>query len=176
VDLRLLNYKLAVHADMLVWAQDESLENIAKMLLNIMFGVPQISVLLQNCNDEQKKVLQYYIEYWKNNRDTILHGVFKAQNPETCYSVVSAESQDKKVVVMYSEKVVFFEGKPTDIFNATSVGHLYIENNSDACVIAEVYDYFGNKVSECTLKGDVQKLLVPQGGHVLLFEKGDGIL
>lgn len=170
VDLRLMNYQLAVHADMLVWAQDEKLENIAKMLLNIMFGVPQISVLLQNCNEEQKKVLKYYITYWKNNKDTILHGALQAQNPEMCYSVVSAESEDKKVTVVYSEKVVCFDGKTTDVFNATSTGHLYIEKNSDACVIAEVYDYFGNQVSEYTLEGGVQKVFVPKGGHVSLFE------
>jgi alpha-galactosidase len=171
VDLRLLNYKLAVHADMLVWSQDESLENVAKMLLNIMFGVPQISVLLQKCNEEQKRVLKYYIEYWKNNKDTILHGRFQAQNPEMCYSVVSAESKDKKVTVAYSEKVVCFEGKTTDIFNATSTGWLCIENASIGCCNAKIYDYFGDKVSESTLEQGIQKVLIPQGGHVLLSEK-----
>ena len=64
VDLRLLNYDLAVHADMLIWAKDEKLETSAKMLLNILFGVPQISVLLQNSSDEQKKLISAYVHYW----------------------------------------------------------------------------------------------------------------
>ena len=45
-DLRLLGYPVAVHADMLFWAPEESIRMCTRQLLNILFGVPQISVNL----------------------------------------------------------------------------------------------------------------------------------
>ncbi|MBQ6118165.1 MAG: alpha-galactosidase, partial [Clostridia bacterium] len=53
VDLRMLRSPLAVHSDMLLWARDEAPETCAVMLLNVLFAVPQVSVLLQYAPPEQ---------------------------------------------------------------------------------------------------------------------------
>lgn len=168
VDLRLMNYKLAVHADMLIWAKDEKLEVSAKMLLNIMFGVPQISVLFQNSSDEQKELIRNYINYWYENRNTILHGYFKAKNPESCYTFVSSESTVKRIAVAYSENVICFDGKATDVFNATAYDYLYVENDSGRNVSAVSYDCLGNHLIECIVEAGISKVEVPEGGSVFL--------
>ncbi len=166
VDLRLMNYDLAVHADMLLWAQDEMPVNCAKMLLNIMFGVPQFSVLLQNSSEEQKKVISQHIAYWEANKGIILHGTFKAENPETGYSFVSSENEEKCVAVAYAKNEVFFTGKETDVFNATAKEYFYIENGSGQDAKAVTVDCMGTQIEECTIKSGICKVQVPEGGMV----------
>ena len=167
-DLRLLNYGLAVHADMLLWSQDEKSEVVAKMLLNTMFAVPQISVLLQNSSDEQKKIITSYISYWYENKEVLLYGHFKAHHPEACYSLISSENDEKRVVVAYSENSVCFDGKTTDIFNATASDYLYIENTSGRNVNAVVYDCCGNKLDEYVIEQNVCKVSISEGGKLSL--------
>lgn len=168
VDLRLMNYDLAVHADMLIWAKDEKIEVCSKMLLNILFGVPQISVLLQHSREEQKQVIGHYIKYWNKNREVILHGDFKAYNPEECYSFVSSENSEKRIAVVYSSKVCCFDGKAMDIFNATAYDYLYIDNVSDKNVTATSYDCMGNQMEKTEIRIGVCKVQVPEGGYVML--------
>ena len=169
VDLRLMNYDLAVHADMLIWAKDEQLEIAAKMLLNIMFGVPQISVLFKNSTSEQKKMIKHYINYWYENRKIILHGEFKAYDPELYYSLVSSENKEKKIAVVYAEKAVCFEGKTTDVFNATAYDYLYIENMFDKSVKAITCDCCGNRMQELLLEKGIHKVKVLQGGKITIM-------
>ena len=166
VDLRLLNYDLAVHADMLIWAKDEKLETSAKMLLNILFGVPQISVLLQNSSDEQKKLITAYVHYWYENRKILLHGEFKAKHPEACYSLVSSESEYKRIAAAYAENVLSFDGKESDIFNATETENMYLENASGSSAEVKIYDCLGNQVDSATVLPGIVKLAVPQGGRM----------
>lgn len=166
VDLRLMDYDLAVHADMLLWAQDETPTNCAKMLLNIMFGVPQFSVLLQNSSVEQKKVISQYIAYWEENKNLILHGTFKAENPGIGYSFVSSENTEKCIAVAYAKNDVLFKGKETDVFNATAKNYFYIENSSGKDAQAVVFDCFGTLIAECAIEPGVCKVQVPEGGMV----------
>lgn len=166
VDLRLMNYELAVHADMLLWAKDEKPEVSAKMLLNILFGVPQISVLFQQSSEEQKKLVSSYIHYWYANREVILHGDFKAKHPEQCYTLVSSEDATKRIAVAYAENLLCFDGKMSDVFNATVEDFLYVENVTGSTVNAVCYDCFGEKVREYRIEPGVCKMAVPQGGRM----------
>ena len=167
-DLRLMNYDLAVHADMLVWAKDESVTNCAKMLLNIMFGVPQISVLFQNSSEEQKELIRRYIAYWYENRKVILHGAFKAYSPEACYSLLSSENDEKRIAVAYSRNDYKYDGKPTDIFNATANNYLYIENSSEGDINVLSYDCMGNQIEKIKIAQTVCKVMVPEGGSIAI--------
>ena len=167
IDLRLLHYDLAVHADMLFWAKDEEIENCAKMLLNIAFGVPQISVLLKESSESQKKLLNNYINYWYENRDIILHGEFSAKKPELLYTYACAESLEKKIAVCYGLSVQEFDGKSVDVFNATDEKTFYVDCLKDGK--ATVYDCLGGKTAEQNLTaGQVIKLEVPVGGKIEL--------
>lgn len=167
-DLRLMNYDLAVHADMLLWSKDENITNCAKMLLHILFGVPQISVSLCESSAEQKDLIRRYLDYWYTNRKVLLHGTFKAYNPEACYSLLSSEDDEKRIAVAYSRNDYQFDGKATDIFNATAYDYLYIDNVSGQSTNAVSYDYMGNMVQELTISQGVLKVEVPEGGCVVI--------
>ena len=165
-DLRLMNYDLAVHADMLMWSKDESITNCAKMLLHILFGVPQISVSLFESSEEQKALIHKYLDYWYTNRKVLLHGTFKAHNPEACYSLLSSEDDEKRIAVAYSRNDYQFDGKATDIFNATAYDYLYIDNVSEKNAVVTSYDCMGGCVENKEMGQGVYKVTVPEGGYV----------
>jgi len=106
LDLRLLCGESAVHADMLMWHKDEPVESAALQLVNILFAVPQISVLLDTLPPQHLTMVRYWLAFWRQHRDVLLDGELAALHPETHYPVVFATTQEKRVVVMYQDTVV----------------------------------------------------------------------
>lgn len=144
VKLRLLGYPVAVHSDMLFWSPEESITLCARQLLNIMFSVPQISVLLVKSTSEQKDLVRNFLSYWTANRETILHGKFRPLHPEFDYTEVSAEGEDKIISVLYDDLPYTYDGKDTDVFCAGERGGLIFENPTDAMLSVEIFDCLGN--------------------------------
>ena len=90
-DLRLLSGKTAVHADMLMWHNSESVENAALQLLNVLFSVPQISVKLADIPKEHFEMVRFYTDYWLKNRDLLLEGEFVPYSPQSNYPMITGE-------------------------------------------------------------------------------------
>lgn len=166
VDLRMLNYPVSVHADMLLWGRDETPENIAVMLQNVMFSVPQISVLTAEMTENQRTVMKNYLTYWTEHRDILLHGALTVSEPQANYSMVSAESGGLKIAVMYLTRVFAYAGGDTDIFNASPEDGIYIDSSVGGTAIC--YDIYGNFTKEVRFDGGTVKLPVPRGGRVNL--------
>ena len=101
VDLCMLGYPNAVHSDMLYWAKEENILLCARQLLNILFSVPQISVILADSTEEQRSLLEYYIGYWTKNRQLIMHGKFIPEFPEQNYARITAASDSHAITVQY---------------------------------------------------------------------------
>ena len=106
LDLRLLCGESAVHADMLMWHKDEPVESAALQIVNILFAVPQISVLLDTLPPQHLTMIRYWLTFWRNHRDVLLDGELAALHPETNYPVVLATTPEKRVVVMYQDTLV----------------------------------------------------------------------
>lgn len=169
VDLRLMGYPVAVHSDMLFWSKEESITLCARQLLNIMFGVPQISVILADSTDEQKQLLKNYLDYWTENRDVLLHGTFRPLHPELNYTSVTAESEQKSITVLYADLPYTWDGRDSDVFLNGDTDGLILENAADHDGEAVWYDCFGNKLGSMTVKsGMIVRIPVPQTGMVAL--------
>lgn len=165
-DLRMLNYNLAVHSDMLLWGKSETEENVARQLLNVAFSVPQISVLLKNIPETQFDVLKNFISYWTENRKTLLHGKFITEGEDCTYSALTAKGADKDIIALYLKNDVSYLGKNTDILNASRLNKVYVDFNgftANACV----YDCKGVLVSQQKCSG-VMVINAPIGGRVEL--------
>jgi alpha-galactosidase len=106
LDLRLLCGESAVHADMLMWHQDEPVESAALQIVNILFAVPQISVRFDTLPPQHLTMIRYWLAFWRKHRDVLLEGKLAALHPETHYPVVLATTPEKRVVAMYQETVV----------------------------------------------------------------------
>ncbi|MBP5207975.1 MAG: alpha-galactosidase [Clostridia bacterium] len=159
--LRLVNGGTAIHSDMLLWGKCESVLNCQRQLLNILFSVPQISVRLTEIPEEQLELVRRFVKYWTENRRVLLHGKFRAYHPESNYTVMTAETEDKKITVLHCEPLFTPAGKNEDIFNDTAYD--YLVPSTDERFNYEIYDLYGNKTGS-GVYGKERRLGVPRGG------------
>ena len=163
-DMRLLNYRLAIHSDMLYWGINDSNENVATQLNNILFSVPQISVLLTEDTEGHIKTLKNYVKYWQENRNLLMFGDFHVFGMDGNYTMAYAEDKDKRIVAIYVQGVIKSEEKQLDIVNASNSEDVIIE--SKKVRIAKSYNCLGELVAEREISIGVNKIKLPLGGRV----------
>ncbi len=128
INLRLTSGKTAVHSDMLMWSEKDSVENAALQLANVIFSVPQISMLIKDLPEEHIEMLKFYISFWKEYRFVLLDGKLIAQNPENDYSQATATLDKTSVVAVYTNNVVDAKNGTTIIVNASGFNSVIVKN------------------------------------------------
>ena len=63
INLRMTSGETAVHSDMIMWSKKDSTENAALQFANIIFSVPQISMIIKNLPQEHIEMLKFYINF-----------------------------------------------------------------------------------------------------------------
>lgn len=178
LDLRLLCGASAVHADMLMWHQDEAVESAALQFVNVLFAVPQLSVRLDRLPPQHLKMIRYWLAFWREHRDVLLDGELAALHPETNYPVVLATTPEKRVVVVYQETVVnpgvHLPGTLI-VVNGTLERHMLLEFVEDAGTRRlTIYDCQGqvSRLERVHLGEGLLRLEVPAAG-VGIFIAGE---
>ena len=120
-NLRLASGGTAVHSDMLEWNFTESADRAALYVINSMFGVVQYSVMLRNAPKEHLAMVEKWIKFSQDHRETLLNGKFTPRHPELQYPVIEAESDTEVVIGLYDDgRVVDVpDGKKTFVMNAS---------------------------------------------------------
>ena len=174
-NLRLLGYPVAVHADMLYWSPEEDGDLVRKQLLNILFAVPQISVLLRESTGEQKDCLKSYLSYWQENRNVILHGAFRPHHPEANYPRIEAEGEKKTIAVLHGIRQYTWKGKACDVFLDADEEGLLLENSGDCPLRASLFaGFLERKTAEETVPPHAVRMLpVPKIGLARITEEKD---
>jgi alpha-galactosidase len=111
LDIRLLGGDTATHSDMLMWHAEDPVESAALQLVNIIFSVPQISVLLDRIPPEHVEMLHFWLGLWREHRDVLLDGVLEPLHPEANYPVVLARTESKLIAASYENAVVPLVGE-----------------------------------------------------------------
>ena len=138
-NLRLASGGAAVHSDMLEWNFAESPEHAALYVINSMFGVVQYSVMLRNAPKEHLAMVEKWIKFSQDHRDTLLKGKFTPRHPELQYPVIEAESDKEVVIGLYDDgRVVDVPEKKTFVMNASGKDFFVIRR--------------GGKISEVSCK------------------------
>lgn len=106
VDLRFTSGSTAVHSDMLMWNREDSVESAALQLASVLYSVPQVSVKIASLPEAHKKMLKYYLSFWREHRDVLLEGRLRGENPESVYSIVCAEKKEKAIYTAYTDTVM----------------------------------------------------------------------
>lgn len=106
VNLRLTSGNTAVHSDMLMWNREDTVESAALQFASVLYSVPQVSVKIATLSEEHKKMLNYYLSFWRENKEVLLEGKIFAENPESVYSVVRSEKGGKAIVTSYTDRVI----------------------------------------------------------------------
>lgn len=166
INLRLTSGKTAVHSDMIMWNTQDTAENAALQFANILYGVPQISVRVDRLPAAHHKMLQFYINFWKDWRDVLLEGKLTAESPESNYSAACSTLGDKAVATVYTNPVVAVHARQTAVVNA-SMHHALILKGA-AGKDYSVVNCMGDQVSEGTVSSDLQEIPVPTAGIMLL--------
>ncbi|MDA3799886.1 MAG: alpha-galactosidase [Kiritimatiellae bacterium] len=170
IDIRLLAGTTAAHADMIMWHKDDSAENAARQILNVLFSVPQISVLLDAISASQKQMLTHYLKFWRENRDVLLDGELKPQHPESMYPTIIASSEIKEVVVLYASQLAQLPSEQktyTHVVNATGSTEIVLSGIENYKGHICIYDCCGNRRKIETFSGNASIICtVPISGRL----------
>ena len=109
LDIRLLGGDTAAHSDMLMWHAGDPVHSAALQLVNVLFSVPQISVLLDRIPPEHVEMLRFWLGFWREHRDVLLDGTLEPLHPEAIYPVVLARTESKLAAAAYGNAVVALE-------------------------------------------------------------------
>lgn len=166
IDLRLISGDTAVHSDMLMWNYTDSNESVALQLAGVLFGVPQISVRLDEISEEHKKVLKYYLDFWTEHRDVLLGGKLYAKSPETTYSQAYSELDGRAVAVAYTDPVISGSWRELAAVNCGAGDALFFEGfaGRSFCTV----NCKGEKLASGTVASPIEKIEVPRGGMVFI--------
>jgi len=167
-DLRILTDNIAVHSDMLLWSPDETAENCALQLLNVLFSAVQISVLLSQATAKQRALLKAFINYITENRGVLLKGKFRAHHPELNYTALSSEITEtgRKITVLYANEVYNYCGGAEDIWNGTKSECMVILNKNALPMDIIVTDFEGNFIQMLQSDMEVISVNVPPTGMI----------
>jgi alpha-galactosidase len=162
---------------MFMWHANDSVETAALQILNILFSVPQLSVRLDSIPDEHLEMVEFWINYWRENRNVLLDGVFIPMNPGAVYPMILSRTKNKTIAAVYNDMNISLDGKECenlDIVNAKSSEYVILDLTSAmGNVNTESYDCSGGIVKKqtFTLKKGVYKLMVPPSGLLTITKK-----
>lgn len=172
VDVRLLCGNTAAHADMIKWHSDETVQDAAYHIIAILFSVPQISVLIDEVPQEHRDMIKFYLNLWKEYRDVLLDGKFRAYSPDMLYPLVTGENDSTLFAVSYNQYVINVPSEKKEIVIACAHEDGYVCVDFDGKFgdySMTVLDCMGNTVETGSVKAEgLVKLKVPQSGVIKL--------
>ena len=173
LSLRLTSAATPVHSDMVMWNYNEPAEIAAFQLTSVLFSVPQISVLSDSLSDEHKKLLTYYLRFWREHRDTLLDGEIHYRGYAANFAYVSARSENEQIGAVYSGRIAYVE-IPTDrviIVNASKEKEILITGLCGKYML-HVTDCMGQSVEHGFIEMDSReaytKVASPVNGYIEL--------
>ncbi len=167
VDLRMLS-GVAVHSDMLMWHVDDTVASVAKQLMCVMFGVPQISVKLGHLKEAHRTYLAGFLKFWSAHRETTAKGRLTAKGVAASYTQVTSESDTEAVTVCYEDSAVTVREKAHFVFNGSPNRGVYLDiGNPTLAYDIRVKDTAWQTVQSLrTVGATLLKLETPEGGCI----------
>lgn len=171
-NLRIMAQNTAVHSDMFIWRPEEPVEHAALQILNILYSVPQLSVRLKEIPDDHLDMIRFWFDYWLENRDILLDGIFTPSNPGANYPVLMAEKNGKRITTVYENIIVDVnrELKHIDVINAKAGKQLALKFNNNFSGRMVIKDCLGRIVYDEKVKFSegMKSIEVPPSGMASL--------
>jgi alpha-galactosidase len=178
IDIRLICGNTAAHSDMIMWNPEEPADSAALQLINVLFSVPQISVRLDSLPQSHMEMLTFWLSFWREHRDVLLHGHLEPHHPELLYPLVIARNSDCLIAAVYQDTVVRLEGPipaKAVVVNGTRGNRIYIEPLENMGMrMVDIMDCTGKTVAEYSMESThgLLAIEVPAGGLVVLHRAG----
>lgn len=170
IDLRLTSGNTAVHSDMLEWNMAVDYKTAMLQVLNIMFGVPQISVKLEELPEEHRKALKFWLSFREQHRKALMEGRLVPRYQTMNYAHVSAYTEDDEVVAVYNQGVIVkpeSNANSISIINATGTDGVVLSLARTASK-AVIYDSIGGEQEIAAPAAGFTELAVPACGLLVL--------
>lgn len=174
-DIRMLSGSTAVHSDMVTWHHNEKVEVAALQLINTLFGVPQLSIFLDDAPKSHIEMVDFYMKYWTNHSALLLNGAYEPSKPLANYPTQRIVTQDTTIIGLYEPHLILLElGTPNlHVHNGQLEDEIVIKNTMDfGTYSCKIYDCRGNVIENKNIgftKG-IMALEVPPCG-ILIAEK-----
>ena len=166
INLRMTSGKTAVHSDMIMWNVEDTVENAAMQFASILYGVPQVSVRVDKLPQDHRRMLEYYISFWKEHKDVLLEGRLTAENPECNYSTASSVLGDKSVITAFTNPVAEITTCEAVAVNASMHKELILKGAQGKAY--KVVNCMGEEIANGTITADLTAIPVPKAGMVFI--------
>ncbi len=167
VNLRLTSGKTAVHSDMLMWNIEDSVESAALQFASVLYSVPQVSMKISNLPEEHKKMLAFYLAFWREHRETLLEGKLLAANPESAYSLVCAEKDRQAIFTSYTDTLIDCR-KYNEIIAVNAARSSALIIKGAASKTYKVVNCKGEEISSGVISSVLEEIKVPLAGMVFV--------
>ncbi|WP_441247125.1 glycoside hydrolase family 36 protein [Kitasatospora sp. McL0602] len=172
-DLRLTAGPLAVHADPVTWHPSESPEQIAVLLLSVLFATPQVSVDLGRQSPAQLAAVRFWLSVMREHTALLQRGDFRPHRPELAYPLVESSHGTSRAYGRYAPVPVPVTGDWALLLLANADPDTLVRLTFDqppGTLALHVQDCQGGTVAEATstVSGRELALHVPQGGLLTL--------
>ena len=164
-NLRLTSGKTAVHSDMVMWNREDTVESAALQLASILYSVPQISMKLDGLPEDHKRMLEFYLSFWRENRDVLIGGKLLAANPESVYSLVCSEKDGKAIFTSYTDPFIDC-GAYSEVIAVNASRHSSLIFSGAVGKSFRTLDCMGNTIAEGRISENLIKIDVPLCGMV----------
>jgi hypothetical protein len=168
VMLRLLTPDRAIHLDPALWHADETDENVAVHLINVIVSVPMLSVELDRYPQSHLDLIRYWISFYNAHRNTIVHGEFKPTLALGHVPQIAFTSEGESIIGLYEDVPVELNNAPSFwILNASSrpfVDFQPFASSGERRVVTR--DKFGSVTCEQIVAFPIERLPLEVGGSL----------
>lgn len=171
-NLRMMAGNTAVHSDMFIWRNEETIESAALQILNILYSVPQLSVKLEKIPQKHVRMIQFWFKYWREHRHILLDGKFIPSNPGANYPMLTAVKDQHQITTIYENMVVALTTacKRVDLINAKASEGMVVTFDKACEATMQVKDCQGKLIFEKKVNfvRGVHTLKAPPSGIIIL--------
>jgi alpha-galactosidase len=172
VMLRLLVPDRAVHLDPAIWHPGDSDANVAVHLINCLVSVPMVSIELDQYPKSHLDLVRYWIGFYHEHRDTIIHGDFKPTLAPGLIPMIRFDGDSETIIALYADVPLKIDSLRHNIWLLNASTQPYIDLSPDSqsgdCE-AVIYDMFGRFVTVKRVHLPSARLPVEVGGSIALM-------
>lgn len=165
-NLRLTSGKTCIQSDMVIWDRTEPVESAAIQMASCLFSVPQVSVIIKDLPEDHQQMLKWYLAFWTQYRDVLVHGKFSAEHPECRFTSARSAKNDTEVVVTYADRLITAQCEKSVIVNATGTAGVAVTgaNGKPYCI----RDCMGHTIETGAIASDLQLMNIPKAGMLFV--------
>src|SRR5258708_25859611 len=149
--VRLLAPDRAAHLDPALWHPDDTDENVAVHLINCLVSVPMVSIELDEYPHSPLDLIRYWIGFYNEHRDTIIHGAFKPELAQGHVPAIQFDGRSETIIGLYEDVPVRLISVKPKLWILNASTKPYVEFASDVPETnyeATLHDKFGKIVSK----------------------------